>query len=72
MLELGSNPGKRREGRSNPGKRTEGQAHVKFVGGIHGNDLGGVQLLLQLAYHLCENYRTDYFITEVFITCWAF
>ena len=50
---------------SNPGKRKEGQAHVKFVGGIHGNDLGGSQLLLQLAQHLCENYGTDYFITEV-------
>ena len=50
---------------SNPGMQVQGQAHMKFIGGIHGNDLGGVQLLIQLAYHLCENYQTDYFITEV-------
>ena len=52
---------------SAPGKEVTGQPKVKFVGGIHGNDLAGVQLLLQLAQHLCENYKADYFITEVSI-----
>ncbi|XP_069136324.1 carboxypeptidase D-like [Argopecten irradians] len=37
--------------------------HVLFVGGIHGNEVVPTELLLQLAYDLCENYNKDYFIT---------
>ncbi|XP_033747517.1 carboxypeptidase D-like isoform X2 [Pecten maximus] len=38
--------------------------HILFVGGVHGNEAVPTELLLQLAYDLCENYNKDYFITK--------
>ncbi|OWF53104.1 carboxypeptidase D-like isoform X2 [Mizuhopecten yessoensis] len=38
--------------------------HVLFVGGIHGNEVVPTELLLQLAYDLCENYKKDFLITK--------
>lgn len=38
---------------------------VVLLSGIHGNEAVGKELLIQLAFHFCENYRHDFFITEV-------
>ncbi len=48
-----------------PGQHQPGTPEVKFVAGIHGNDLVTQELLLELANHLCANYKKDYFVTEV-------
>ena len=36
-----------------------------LVGSLHGDEVVGYEILLQLAYHLCENYGKDYIITQV-------
>ena len=38
---------------------------VLLVGSLHGDEVVGYEILLQLAYHLCENYGKDYIITQV-------
>ena len=36
-----------------------------LVGSLHGDEVVGYEILLQLAYHLCENYGKDYIISQV-------
>lgn len=38
---------------------------VLLVGSLHGDEVVGYEILLQLAYHLCENYGKDFIITQV-------
>lgn len=44
---------------SDPSDPQEGQPEVKLVAGLHGNDLVGREVLLQLAQYLCEAYDKD-------------
>ena len=47
------------------GEHVVGDPEVKVIGGIHGNDLGGQELVFQLAQQLVLGYKKDYYITEV-------
>ncbi|KAL5004983.1 hypothetical protein ScPMuIL_018439 [Solemya velum] len=38
---------------------------IVLLSGLHGNEAVGKELLIQLAFHLCENYGHDFFITEM-------
>ena len=40
---------------------------VLLVGSLHGDEVVGYEVLLQLTYHLCENYKKDFIITSVCI-----
>ncbi|CAH1802479.1 unnamed protein product [Owenia fusiformis] len=48
-----------------PGNHRVDVPEVKFVAGIHGNEMAGPELMLQLARHLVDNYRKDSLITEL-------
>ncbi|KAJ8312498.1 hypothetical protein KUTeg_009871 [Tegillarca granosa] len=45
--------------------RKKSASHILLVAGIHGNEAVGPELLLQLAFDLCENYGKDYEITSI-------
>ena len=48
-----------------PGVHVPGRPEVKFVAGIHGNEMVGQELLVQLIHHLVFNYGRDYSVTKV-------
>lgn len=44
--------------------------HVFLAGNLHGDEMVGRELLLELVYHLCENYKKDYIITSMLDNSW--
>lgn len=52
----------------NPGKHMPGKPEFKYVANMHGNEVVGRELLLQLADHLCSNYGRDQRITKLIDT----
>jgi len=49
----------------NPGKHDAGEPEMKYIGNIHGNEVIGREILLQLIKHLCENYKKDDDVTSL-------
>ncbi|XP_013784896.1 carboxypeptidase D-like [Limulus polyphemus] len=50
---------------AHPGKHQPGIPEVRYLGGLHGNDLVTTELLLQLANHILSHYGRDTAITEL-------
>lgn len=50
---------------TSPEKHVPGRPEVLLVSGLHGNEMVGRELLLELMSHLCTNYDKDYFLTQV-------
>ena len=48
-----------------PGSHVPGQPEVRFIAGLHGNDLVGREVLLQFATYLCEAYNKDDAVKKV-------
>lgn len=43
----------------NPENREESEPRVKLVGGVHGNEIFSIELMVRFALYLAENYNTD-------------
>lgn len=41
------------------------KSHVLMLGGLHGNEAVGPELLLQIAVDICENNGKDFMISKV-------
>ncbi|KAK3607554.1 hypothetical protein CHS0354_011089 [Potamilus streckersoni] len=49
-------------------KENRNVPEVLLVGGLHGNEIVGYEILLQLASHLCENYDKDSILSSLLDT----
>ena len=49
------------------GEHQPGRPEIKFVAGIHGNEVVGRELTLALAEYLLKEYQIDDFVTKVFV-----
>ena len=43
---------------------------ILIVGGLHGDEAAGYEMMMQLSVHLCLNYHRDYIAKKVILNFW--